>query len=127
MAVSSSIRRRFSERIRAQLVGACDGLIVVMRAEPLAHLTLPALLELVQRVRGRHALKTHGVLLTLPDGEVEGGRWESELRGRLGGRVSRRPFPLTRKSTMPPNSDGSRRRRRRRRPRWRGIIALRKR
>ena len=78
----------------AQLVGACDGLIVVMRAEPLAHLTLPALLELVQRVRGRHALKTHGVLLTLPDGEVEGGRWESELRGRLGGRVLAQTIPF---------------------------------
>ncbi len=32
-----------------QLVGACDGYIVVMRAEPLAHRTLPAFLELVQR------------------------------------------------------------------------------
>ncbi len=78
----------------AQLVGACDGLIVVMRAEPLAHRTLPALLELVQRVRGQHAMKTHGVLLTLPDGETEGGRWESELRGRLGGRVLEQTIPF---------------------------------
>jgi cellulose biosynthesis protein BcsQ len=77
-----------------QLVGACDGLIVVMRAEPSAYLTLPALLELVQRTRGQHPVKTHGVLLTLPDGEVEGGRWESELRGRLGGRVLEQSIPF---------------------------------
>jgi chromosome partitioning protein len=77
-----------------QLVGACDGLIVVMRAEPSAHVTLPALLELVQRVRGQHAVKTHGVLLTLANGEAEGGRWESELRGRLGGRVLAQTIPF---------------------------------
>jgi chromosome partitioning protein len=78
----------------AQLVGACDGLIVVMRAEASAYLTLPALLELVQRTRGQRPVKTHGVLLTLPDGEAEGGRWESELRGRLGGRVLEQSIPF---------------------------------
>jgi cellulose biosynthesis protein BcsQ len=77
-----------------QLVGACDGLIVVMRAEPSAHVTLPALLELVQRARGQHVVKTHGVLLTLPNGETEGGRWESELRGRLGGRALAQTIPF---------------------------------
>jgi chromosome partitioning protein len=80
-----------------QLVGACDGLIVVMRAEPSAYLTLPALLELVQRVRGEHSVKTHGVLLTLPNGEVEGGRWERELRGRLGGRALEQTIPFDEK------------------------------
>ncbi len=77
-----------------QLVGACDGLIIVMRAEPSAHITLPALLELVQRVRGQHPVKTHGVLLTLPNGEPEGGRWERELRGRLGGRILEQTIPF---------------------------------
>jgi cellulose biosynthesis protein BcsQ len=77
-----------------QLVGACDGLIVVMRAEPSAYLTLPALLELVQRVRGQHPVKTHGVLLTLPNGEADGGRWERELRGRLGGRILEQTIPF---------------------------------
>jgi chromosome partitioning protein len=77
-----------------QLVGACDGLIVVMRAEPLAHRTLPAFLELVQRARGQHPVKTHGVLLTLADGEAEGGPCESELRGRLGGRVLEQTIPF---------------------------------
>ena len=38
----------------SQLVGACDGLVIVVRAEPLAHRTLPAFMELVQR-RGRPA------------------------------------------------------------------------
>jgi len=77
-----------------QLVGACDGLIVVMRAEPLAHRTLPAFLELVQRARGQHPVKTHGVLLTLADGEAEGGPCENELRGRLGGRVLEQTIPF---------------------------------
>ena len=78
----------------AQLVGACDSLIVVMRAEPTAHVTLPALLELVQRARGVRSVKTHGVLLTLPNGETEGGRWERELRGRLGGRALEQTIPF---------------------------------
>lgn len=78
----------------SQLVGACDGLIVVLRAEPLAHRTLPAFLELVQRSRGERPVKTHGVLMTLPDGETPGGRWERELRGRLGGRALPQVIPF---------------------------------
>jgi cellulose biosynthesis protein BcsQ len=77
-----------------QLVGACDGLIVVSRAEPLAHRTLPAFLELVQRSQGIRPVKTHGILLTLPDGESPGGRWERELRGRLGGRALPQVIPF---------------------------------
>ncbi len=71
----------------AQLVQACDGLLIVARAEPLAHRTLPAFLQLLQRSRGDKSVRTHGILLTLPDGEIQGGRWERELRGRLGGKA----------------------------------------
>ena len=76
-----------------QLVGACDGYIVVMRAEPLAHRTLPAFLELVQRARRERPTPLYGILLTLPEGEPPGGRWERELRGRLGGRVFAEAIP----------------------------------
>ena len=68
-------------------MAACDGLVIVARAEPLAHRTLPAFLELVQRSRGERPVRTHGVLVTLPDGEIQGGRWERELRGRLGSKA----------------------------------------
>ncbi len=77
----------------SQLVGACDGLVIVARAEPLAHRTLPAFLELVQRSRGERPVRTHGVLVTLPDGEVQGGRWERELRGRLGSKALPQVIP----------------------------------
>jgi cellulose biosynthesis protein BcsQ len=77
-----------------QLVGAADGFIVVSRAEPLAHRTLPAFLELVQRSQGDRSVKMHGILLTLPDGEGPGGRWERELRGRLGGRALAQVIPF---------------------------------
>lgn len=71
-----------------QLLGSCDDLILVMRAEPMAYRTLPAFLELVQRSRrnGR-GVQMRGILLTLPDGELPGGRWERELRGRFGARI----------------------------------------
>ena len=77
-----------------QLVGAVDGLIIVVRAEPLAHRTLPAFLELVQRSRGDRPVQTHGVLVTLPDAETPGGRWERELRGRLGSRALAQVIPF---------------------------------
>jgi chromosome partitioning protein len=70
-----------------QLVRASEGLVVVVRAEPMAHRTMPAFLELVQRSRGERPLKMHGVVVTVPEGEVPGGRWERELRGRLGSRA----------------------------------------
>ena len=77
----------------SQLVGACDGCVVVMRAEPLAHRTLPAFLELVNRSRHDRPIRLHGILLTLSEGEAPGGRWERELRGRLGGRALREAIP----------------------------------
>jgi len=77
-----------------QLVGACDGLVIVERAEPLAHRTLPAFLELVQRSRGDRPVRTHGILVTLPDGEMAGGRWERELRGRLGAKALPQAIPF---------------------------------
>jgi chromosome partitioning protein len=69
-----------------QLLATCDEFIVVMRAEPLAYRTLPAFLELVQRARGP-SIGHRGILLTLPEGEQTGGRWERELRGRFGSRI----------------------------------------
>lgn len=71
----------------AQLVGTCDEFLLVMRAEPLACRTLPAFLELVQRSRGTSNMRLRGILLTLPEGEQVGGRWERELRGRFGTRI----------------------------------------
>jgi chromosome partitioning protein len=71
-----------------QLLRSCDELVLVMRAEPMAYRTLPAFLELVQRSRkdGR-GVQMRGILLTLPEGELPGGRWERELRGRFGARI----------------------------------------
>jgi chromosome partitioning protein len=72
----------------SSLVGSCEDFLLVMRAEALAHRTLPALLELIQRSsRDGHALPMRGILLTLGEGEQEGSRWERELRGRFGTRA----------------------------------------
>jgi chromosome partitioning protein len=70
-----------------QLLATCDEFILVMRAEPMAYRTLPAFLELVQRSRAGQPVNMRGILLTLPDGEQPGGRWERELRGRFGSRI----------------------------------------
>ena len=78
----------------SQLIGSCDELLLVMRAEALAHRTLPAFLELVQRSsRAGHPLPMRGILLTLPEGEDLGCRWERELRGRFGSRVLTEVIP----------------------------------
>jgi chromosome partitioning protein len=78
----------------AQLIGSCDDFLLVMRAEALAHRTLPAFLELVQRFsRDGHVLPMTGILLTLPEGEELGCRWERELRGRFGARVLSEVIP----------------------------------
>jgi chromosome partitioning protein len=72
----------------APFLGSCDEFLLVMRAEALAYRTLPAFLELVQRSsQAGHAIPMRGILLTLPEGEGPGGRWERELRGRFGARV----------------------------------------
>ncbi|MFO0879837.1 MAG: ParA family protein [Gemmataceae bacterium] len=78
----------------AQLVQTCDEFILVMRTEPMAYRTLPAFLELVQRSRGTHAIQMRGILLTLPDGEELGSRWERELRGRFGTRILPEVIPF---------------------------------
>lgn len=72
-----------------QLISACDEFLLVMRAEAMAYRTLPAFLELMQRSKNatQHPIKMRGILLTLPEGEEIGARWERELRGRLGTRV----------------------------------------
>ncbi len=78
----------------AQLVGACEGLVVVVRAEPQAHRTLPAFLELVERSRNDRPVRKHGILVTVSDGEIQGSRWERELRGRLGSRALPQAIPF---------------------------------
>ncbi|MGL4553990.1 MAG: AAA family ATPase, partial [Gemmataceae bacterium] len=72
-----------------QLVSACEEFLLVMRAEAMAYRTLPAFLELMQRAKAseQHPIKMRGILLTLPASETPGGRWERELRGRLGTRI----------------------------------------
>jgi chromosome partitioning protein len=69
-----------------ELLASCEDFIVVMQAEPLAYRTMPAFMELVQRAAqttGRAAI-LRGLVLTLPESEAPGGRWERELRGRFG-------------------------------------------
>jgi hypothetical protein len=78
-----------------QLISACDEFLLVMRAEAMAYRTLPAFLELMQRSKtaAQHPIKMRGILLTLPEGEEVGARWERELRGRLGTRVLPQVIP----------------------------------
>jgi len=78
-----------------RLLNVVDEFIVIMRAEPLAYRTLPAFLELVQRCKkpGRK-VEMQGILLTLPEGEPIGGRWECELRGRFGSRILPQVIPF---------------------------------
>ncbi|MFO0930181.1 MAG: ParA family protein [Gemmataceae bacterium] len=70
-----------------QLLATCDSYLLVMRAEPMAHRTYPALQELLVRSQTGTPIKLAGILLTLPEGEHPGARWERELRGRFGSRV----------------------------------------
>jgi chromosome partitioning protein len=79
----------------APLLACADEFLVVMQAEPMAYRTMPAFLEMVQRAsKGEaHAARMRGILLTLPETETIGGRWERELRGRFGGRVMAQVIP----------------------------------
>jgi chromosome partitioning protein len=71
-----------------QLLAVGEEFLLVMRAEPLASRTLPAFLEVVGRAQRQGATaQFRGILLTLPEGEPMGGRWERELRGRFGNRI----------------------------------------
>ena len=55
----------------------------------------PAFLELVQRSKQPdRQIQMQGILLTLPEGEPLGGRWECELRGRFGPRVLPQVVPF---------------------------------
>jgi chromosome partitioning protein len=77
-----------------QLIGSCEEMLLVMRVEATAYRTLPAFLELVQRSsRDGHTIPLRGILLTLPNGEDPGCRWERELRGRFGNRVLQEVIP----------------------------------
>ena len=79
----------------SELLASCDEYVVVMQAEPLAHRTMPAFVEMVQRA-GQGASRPpamRGILLTLPESETPGGRWDRELRGRFGSRVLAHTVP----------------------------------
>ncbi len=80
----------------APLLACADEFLVVMQAEPMAYRTMPAFLEMVQRAsQGEgHTARMRGILLTLPETETVGGRWERELRGRFGGRVMPQVIPF---------------------------------
>jgi chromosome partitioning protein len=77
-----------------QLLASCDDLLIVMRAESTAHRTLPAFLELVQRNKSAaRPIHLRGIVLTVPEPDADGGRWERELRGRFGSRVLANVIP----------------------------------
>jgi chromosome partitioning protein len=72
----------------AQLLQSCNEFVIVMRAEAMAYRTMPAFLELVQRKKNAaRPINLRGILLTLPEPDDQGSRWERELRGRYGGRI----------------------------------------
>ncbi len=77
-----------------QLLGAAEEFLLVMRAEPMAYRTLPAFLELIHRSKRDKAAAMKGILLTLPENEPPGGRWERELRGRFGSRILPQVIPF---------------------------------
>ncbi|MBI1916740.1 MAG: ParA family protein [Planctomycetes bacterium] len=77
-----------------ELLASCDEYVLVIQAESLAHRTMPAFLELVQRAgQGHRAATLRGFVLTLPESETPGGRWERELRGRFGKNVLSQVVP----------------------------------
>ncbi len=78
----------------AQMLAAADEFLLVMRAEPMAYRTLPAFLELIQRSKRDSRAEMKGMILTLPEGEQPGGRWERELRGRFGSRILPQVVPF---------------------------------
>ena len=79
-----------------QLLSACDDLLLVLRAEPMAYRTLPPMLRLVRRVQSESgaAQNLRGILLTLPPGEVPGGEWDLRLRERFGTYLLPRSIPF---------------------------------
>jgi chromosome partitioning protein len=71
-----------------QLLGSCDEFVIAMRTEAMAYRTLPAFLQLVERHKNAaHPIQLRGIVLTLPEPDAQGDRWERELRGRFGTRV----------------------------------------
>lgn len=74
-----------SADLRSSVVlAACDELLLVMRAEPLAYRTLPAVLRAVRDARLEGITPHfHGILLTQPPGEAASALGEAELRGHF--------------------------------------------
>lgn len=76
-----------------QLLNSCEEFLLVMQAEPLAYRTYPAFSALIQRSCNSSEMKKGGILLTLAEGDEPGGRWERELRGRLGNQIFPQVIP----------------------------------
>lgn len=70
------------------LLANAQELLLVIRAEPLSYRTLPGFLHDIRRLDSVGlAPNLRGIVLTLPQGEDIGGRWERGLRNRFGSKM----------------------------------------
>jgi len=70
------------------LLGSCDEVVLVLRAEPLAYRTLPPILRRIRQHQAIHGTpQFRGILLTRPPGEHQDGSCERDLRARLAGHL----------------------------------------
>lgn len=76
------------------LLANAEELLLVIRAEPLSYRTLPGFLHDLRRLDNvGMAPNLRGIVLTLPQGEELGGRWEKGLRNRFGSRMFPHAIP----------------------------------
>ncbi|WP_145194072.1 ParA family protein [Planctomycetes bacterium Poly30] len=76
------------------LLCSADELLLVIRAEPLSYRTLPSFLHDLRRLDNLDlGPNLRGIILTLPQGEPLGGRWENGLRNRFGSRMMPQAVP----------------------------------
>ncbi|MCA8969989.1 MAG: ParA family protein [Planctomycetes bacterium] len=76
------------------LLANAKELLLVIRAEPLSYRTLPGFLHDIRRLDSVGlAPNLRGIVLTLPQGEQIGGRWERGLRNRFGSRMFEHAIP----------------------------------
>ncbi len=76
------------------LLANAKELLLVIRAEPLSYRTLPGFLHDIRRLDSVGlAPNLRGIVLTLPQGEEIGGRWERGLRNRFGSKMFEHAIP----------------------------------